>query len=472
MSNLAQSDLLHRSAIALRQSFARRELSPVEVAAAVLDWIRAADEQVGAYLQVSDDKVGEAALESERRYRDKTPRVLEGVPVAIKDIFDTADAPTTYGSPIFSGHRPAADAVAVAHLRNAGALLVGKTRTDEFAYGITCANTRFGPSRNPWDPARVAGGSSGGSAAALASYQTALALGSDTGGSIRVPAAFCGVVGFKPTWGRISTEGMFPMARSLDHAGPMARTVADAALMFSVLAGHHGGRSQGVPQAHERQGDEGLRNLRVAVCPDLQLVELSSPVQRVFDEAVSVCASSGARIVECRFANASAIMPTFLTVQRAETVFSHERRGLFPARRAEYSEDIRERLEVAASVELPRYLEALEKRDELDRTFGRLFNEADLLVTPLAAQAPASLETPALEDAVRDTTMFFTVPENLLGMPACAIRAGFDELGLPVGIQIVGPRDSDERVLRAAETISRATQPVQNVMPALEPLLA
>src|SRR6478609_5185792 len=246
------------SAIELRAAFASRELSPVET----LDYVTRREE-LGAFVTLDLERAHAEAVRAEQAYADDEARPLEGLTLAVKDLFDTAGLRTTYGSRIFATHVPAADAWAVRKARDAGAIVLGKTLTHEFAWGITSVNRHFPPLCNPYDGERVAGGSSGGSAVALATGQAALALGTDTGGSIRIPASFCGVSGLKPTFGRISTEGVYPLARSLDHAGPMARTPEDVRLFYEALVG--------------RAQDEPAR--RIAVCPDLHVRALEPGIQ-------------------------------------------------------------------------------------------------------------------------------------------------------------------------------------------------
>ena len=250
-----------QTAVELRAAFAARELSPVELIDAAAE-----HPELGAFITLTLDAAREQARAAERAYRDGTARPLEGLTLAVKDLFDTAGITTTYGSRIFKGHVPQADALAVRSApRTPARSSSARPLTHEFAWGITSHNPHFAPCRNPWDPERVPGGSSGGSAVALATGQAALALGSDTGGSIRIPAAFCGVAGLKPTYDRIPATGVFPLARSLDHVGPMARTPADVRLFYEALTG-----TRAAPEPTPR----------IAVCPDLHLHPLTPGIQR------------------------------------------------------------------------------------------------------------------------------------------------------------------------------------------------
>jgi aspartyl-tRNA(Asn)/glutamyl-tRNA(Gln) amidotransferase subunit A len=378
---------------------------------------------------------------------------------------------------MFSDHVPTADAEAVRRARTAGAILIGKTQTHEFAWGITSVNFVMGTSRNPWDPGRMSGGSSGGSAVALAGQLVPLALGSDTGGSIRVPSGFCGTVGLKPTYGRISTAGVFPLARSLDHPGPMARTPADAALLLGAVAGVDGRdpATDNVPLGDlETDLAAGLAGMRVGICPDLHLVPLASDVDSAFRSAVNSVESLGGELVEVAFPGADLIYETFGVIQRAEALFSHVRAGLFPARRGEYGEDVMGRLELATKVELSDYLAASAERQRIRAAFDRIFDDVDVLLTPVAAGSPLPIgeeKTVHLgkEIEFRELVMSYTVPQDLTGLPACAVRVGFDHLGIPVGAQFTGPSWGEGRVLRASQALFEASPEIQKRWPAGPP---
>jgi aspartyl-tRNA(Asn)/glutamyl-tRNA(Gln) amidotransferase subunit A len=425
----AVSSLADLSASELRARYAARELSPVEVLDDVAQRIAAREPELNAFITLTLDDAHERAIEAERAYGRDGARPLEGIPLAVKDLFDTAGVRTTYGSRIFAGHVPEQDAEAVRLVKQAGAIIVGKTLTHEFAWGITSANPHFGPARNPYDPERVPGGSSGGSGVALATGMCALALGSDTGGSIRIPAAFCGVSGLKPTYGRVSTAGVWPLAPSLDHAGPMARTPADVRLMYDVLAAS--------PPAGEVR--------RIAVCPDLHIHALDPDLQRAFD---AVIGTLDAEVVEVAFPNAGDIHPAFQILQAAEAAHTH--RHLFPAHADEYGADVRARLE-RRDITLRDYLDADAVRVAVHASFARVFQQADLLLTPIHATAPERIGERSEE--FRNRVLTYTVPQDMAGLPACAVPVGFDDLGLPIGIQLTGPSGAEQTVLAAAEAL-------------------
>jgi aspartyl-tRNA(Asn)/glutamyl-tRNA(Gln) amidotransferase subunit A len=418
-----------KTAVELRAAFAARALSPVEVVEAAAEHA-----DLGAFVALTLETAREEAKRAEQAYADGTARPLEGLPLAVKDLYDTEGVATTYGSRIFKGHVPKADAYAVRRARDAGAIVVGKALTHEFAWGITSNNPHFAPCCNPWDTERIPGGSSGGCAVAVATGQAALALGTDTGGSIRIPAAFCGISGLKPTYNRIPATGVFPLARSLDHAGPMARTPADVRLFFEALTGTRAHADIALP--------------RVAICPDLHLHPLTPGIQRAFDVAAQALEAT-----EVGFEEAERIYPAFAAIQSVEAALAHT--DLFPARSGEYGDDVAARIERARTVTLEEYVEATAMRERLRVSFARLFSATDLLLTPIHALPPELRGVGA--QSFRDAVLPYTVPQNLAGLPSAAVPVGFDEHGLPVGVQLTGPAWSEGRVLAAAEVLFSAT---------------
>lgn len=466
LANMDVGDLL--------RAFARGRASPVEAVEAVVSRIDAVDGTVGGFTALCLERAREEARASEAAWRRGEARPLEGVPFGVKDLFDTAEVRTAYGSPMFASNVPLRDAEAVRRARAAGAVLVGKTQTHEFAWGITSVNRALGSARNPWALDRVSGGSSGGSAVVLAAHEVPLALGSDTGGSIRIPAAFCGVVGLKPTYGRISGAGAWPLARSLDHPGPMARTPADAALLLAAIAGVDPGdpATGDVPLEDPRGLRLGADGLRLGLCRDLELVPLAADVRAVFDDAVRTLAGAGARVVEVTLPEAELIYPAFRTIQSAEALDVHRRAGLYPARRDEYGDDVRARLDAAVEVTLEQYLRATADRQRVVSGFARVFRDCDVLLTPVSAGSPAkSGEETVLHEGealtFRDLVMPYTTPQDLAGLPACAVRAGFDALGIPVGIQFTAPPWREAVVLRAAQRFCDLTPDLQTRWPVL-----
>jgi aspartyl-tRNA(Asn)/glutamyl-tRNA(Gln) amidotransferase subunit A len=437
------------SAVELLDLYGRKELSPVAAVEALAERIEAVEPAVNAFVTLDLERAREDARAAEREYRSGEPRPLAGLPVAVKDVFDTAGLRTTYGSAIFADHVPDSDAALVRRLRNAGAVVLGKTGTHEFAWGITSVNPHYGSPRNPWNTERISGGSSGGSGVAVACGEAPLALGSDTGGSTRVPAAFCGVVGLKPSYGLLPTDGLFPLAPSLDHAGLLARTPQDISAVLAAL-GYVGLR------------ETSLRGVVVASCPDLGPVPLAQSIESGLADALSTFRELGAHVVELELPEARALYETFSVIQLAEALKVHETRGLFPTRAPEYGADVRGRLERATEVSLADYVEAAQKRRRLEAAIARLFERAALVVTPIA-----SITAPVLspELSVREEIMPFTTPQDLAGLPACAVRAELDPEGLPVGVQLTGEFGADALVLAAARAYVDATPEIQAAWP-------
>ncbi len=455
--------------------FSARRASPVEVLDAFAVRIDAVDSKVGAFTTLCLERAREEARASEAAWGRGEARPLEGVPFGVKDLFDSAGVRTTYGSPMFASHVPAKDAEAIRRARSAGAILVGKTQTHEFAWGISSVNELMGSTRNPWALDRISGGSSGGSAVALAADELPLALGSDTGGSIRVPSSLCGIVGLKPTYGRVSLAGAWPLARTLDHPGPMARTPADAALLLVAIAGADDAdpATEDVPLG-DVAGElrRGFAGLTVGLCPDLHLVELAPDVRAAYDAAVRAVEHGGARLVEVSLPEAGLMYATFGVTQRAEALDTHRRAGLFPARRSEYGADVLARIESALEVTVEQYLAAAADRQRARAGFRRAFRKCDVLLTPVVAGQPfpemlEAGEHLGCETTFRDLVMPYTVPQDICGLPACALRAGFDADGIPIGVQFTGPPWSEARVLRAAQALFDATPELQAHRPQL-----
>jgi aspartyl-tRNA(Asn)/glutamyl-tRNA(Gln) amidotransferase subunit A len=468
-------ELTYAGAEDLLSEFAAGTLSPVEMLDLVAARIDSVDGLLGGFTALCLERAREEARAAEAAWARGEARPLEGIPFGVKDLFDSEGLRTAYGSPMFAANIPERDAEAIRRLRSAGAILVGKTQTHEFAWGITSVNQAMGSAHNPWAPDRFAGGSSGGSAVVLSAGEVPLALGSDTGGSIRVPAAFCGVVGLKPTWGRISAAGAWPLARSLDHPGPMARTPADAALMLEVLAGPDDAdpATSDVPLGNvSEELRRGLGGLVVGRCAELELVPLAPDIREVFDRAVRTVEAAGGRFVDVALPEAGLIFPAFRTIQAAEALDTHRRAGIFPARRSEYGEDVLSRLDLATEVTLEQYLAASADRQRVRSGFERLFNSCDVLLTPVAAGPPLPIGEEVVvhegrELTFRELVMTYTTPQDLTGLPACTVRAGFDALGIPIGIQFTAPAWHEARVLRAAQGFYEATADVQSRWPAL-----
>jgi len=447
----------------LRKAYAERALSPVDVVSSLLERIERLDGPIGAFRVVLTAGALKDARAATERIASGERGSLLGIPVAVKELFDVAGAPSCYGSEVFAGRVAPVDAGAVAKLREAGAIIVGTTRSHEFGWGITTQHQTLGSTHNPFGLDRTPGGSSGGSAAALAMGFVPLALGSDTGGSIRIPASFCGVAGLKPTYGRVTKRGAIALAPSLDHPGPMTRRAADLAVALEAFSGYDSAEPSTLLAGPGVLDGWSLRGARVGICPDLHLTPLTAEYRRAFNVAVAHLEGLGAAVTKMGFPEAETIRPTFAAIQMAEAHDIHHRvLGTFPNQARAYGPDVRRRLEMAAEVSVGDYLAAGERREVLTGRFDGLFDEIEVLLTPVSAGPPSYVSDPDMVEhdgrsmPLRDVVMDYTVPQDLFGVPACAIRAGTDEDGLPIGVQLSGRRGEEARVLATATRLEEA----------------
>ncbi|MBM4433908.1 MAG: Asp-tRNA(Asn)/Glu-tRNA(Gln) amidotransferase subunit GatA [Chloroflexi bacterium] len=429
-----------------------RRLSAEEVVRASLHRIDRLEPRLRAFITLTAERaIAEARAVS-------PSATFAGAPIALKDLFDTAGVRTTAGSRIFADRVPTADAHVVARLRAAGAISVGKASTHEWAFGVTSQNPHFGGTRNPWDLSRIPGGSSGGSAAALAAGLVHGALGSDTGGSIRIPASLCGVVGLKPTFGRVSTRGVIPLSWNLDHVGPMARTVRDVALLYMAIAGHdpHDPGSADVPVDDALAGIEGgARGLRIGA-PRGHFLERSDPeVARAVREAFAVLEREGASVEECAFPPSEALLDTQRTILCTDAAAFHRER--MAERAGEIGADVLARLRTGAGFSGTDYAAARRRRDEIRHEVAALFARYDVLAMPATAiAAPPAEGADAVAEAARLTVT--TSPFNLTGLPAISLPCGFTASGLPIGLQLAAAPWREATVLRAARAYERVTE--------------
>lgn len=441
----------------------QRRLSPLELTQAHLERIQRVDAQINSYITVT----AEAALQQARRAEQELQRgetvtghplgPLHGVPLALKDLYETQGVRTTVGAKFFKDHIPVADAVAVVQLKAAGAILLGKTNLHEIALGLTNVNPHFGACHNPWALERVSGGSSGGSAAALAARLCLGALGTDTGGSIRVPAALCGVVGLKPTHGRVSLRGVIPLSWNLDHAGPMARGVLDVAMLLQVIAGYDADDPYSVDALVEdycigvRQGVQGWR---IALADDDYFSRTAPEVLQVIQAAAQTFESLGARVEPTSFPDihAAALANGMMVVSDAAAF--HASRLLESPQ--DFGADVLQRLQSGAALPLKEYIQARRTQALLRRQFARFFERYDVLLMPTTPVAAPPIEGPDALELARLLTRY-TAPFNLTGLPALSVPCGFTPEGLPVGLQIIGPHWGEATVLRAGFAYEQAT---------------
>ena len=474
--------LIKTTATELGRRLAAREISAVEVATAFLDRIGAVDERVHAFLHVdAEGALAAARSVDEARARGDELGPLAGVPVAVKDVIATRGVPTTCASKILEGWRPPYDATTVTRLRDAGAVLVGKTNLDEFAMGSSTENSAFHPTRNPWDPARVPGGSSGGSAAALAAGMCLGSLGSDTGGSIRQPAALCGVTGIKPTYGRVSRYGMIAFASSLDQAGVVTVSAADAALVLGAMAGFdpRDSTSVDVPVPDYAAAlERPLTGLRVGILKEFFSEGLSPEIDGPVRAALEVLRAAGATVREVSLPNLPLSVPTYYVVAPAEASsnlarFDGVRFGyrcenpkdlmdLYKRSRAEgFGPEVKRRIMtgtyvLSAGYYDAYYLKAQRVRALINEDFRRAFGEVDLLLGPTTPTPAFGLGDKTDDPITMYLNDIYTIGANLAGLPAMSIPCGFTG-GLPVGVQLIGPHFSEERLLNAAHQYQKQT---------------
>ena len=452
-----------------------REVSPVEVVDTQLARIERLNPRLGAYVTVAATEARVAARAAEAEIaRGGWRGPLHGVPIGVKDIFDTAGIRTTHGSSFYRDNVPTADAESITRLKAAGAIVVGKCNTHEFAAGSTTNNPWYGPSRNPWDLTRSPGGSSGGSGAAVAAFLCAAATGTDTGGSIRSPAACCGVVGLKPTYGRVSQRGIYPNAVSLDHPGPIARSARDAGLLLQGMAGFDGQdpTTEDVPVPDFTAGIEaGVSGLRLALCPDLHYGDLDSTVATAMEAAVKTFAGLGARIETVAFPLREELQRARKAISQAEFLALHRER--FAATPDGYGADVRERLAEAAGTTLDDYVRACRERERVRRAMDELLAEVDALILPVSPCEPPLIVTGTSRINGNEVT-FSAVggpmrgPLNVTGLPGVAVPTGWAPSGLPLSLQIVGPRWGEAKVLRIAHAYEAATPALRNRRPPLD----
>lgn len=411
--------------------------------------------RLNAYITVMGESALAEARNAEREIaRGKWRGLLHGIPIAVKDNVWTRGVRTTAGSKILANFEPERDAEVVARLRAAGAVVLGKTHLHEFAYGVTSNNVHYGPAHNPYDLERIPGGSSGGSAIAVAAGLCAAAVGTDTGGSIRIPAALCGVTGFKPAFGAVPVDGIVPLCASLDHCGPIARAVGDAALMYRAMCGG----------ARERAGGRRpVHGLRLGRPEDYFFERVAPEVMSAVEAAQREFQKHGVRIVPVKLAEIEAANRASLPIALAEAYQYHRQAGFFPARAAEYSEDVRSRLERGAGITAADYLDAREVITRATREFRECAQQVDAVIAPtVPVGAPRigqeRVTIAGVEEDVRGALLRMCRPANLWGAPAISIPCGATPEGLPIGLQLIGFEGREAALLQLAEMYEAATE--------------
>ncbi|MFN8059915.1 MAG: amidase [Vicinamibacterales bacterium] len=450
----APSDLTTLSLTEAAARLRARSVSPVDLTRACLDRIERLNPTLNAFITITGDRALEEARDAEAEIvKGKWRGPLHGVPIALKDIVDTKGLRTTAASELYKARVPDEDAEVVRRLTAAGAVLLGKLNLHEFAYGATSLTSAFGAVHNPWNPSYIAGGSSGGSGAAVSAGLCYGALGTDTGGSIRVPAAFCGIVGLKPTYGRVSTRGVLPLSWSLDHIGPMTRTCADAAAMLQVLAGYDAGDTSSVSRpvpdyAASLRRPTGA--LRVGVPRDVFYASLHPDIDAAMNRALGVLRTLTADVRDVPVPVRADVRAV---VRAAESYAYH---ASHVAKTPElYQPDVLRKIRAGADVTASAYIDAHREMERMRRAVEATFETVDVLVTPTTPVPPIRITASPDED---DERMRDVSPFNLYGLPAISVPCGFTQEGLPIGLQIVGPAWGEDVVLRLGHAFEHATE--------------
>lgn len=470
-----------------------REISSVELTSACLNVIENHDPQVHAFLHVNrEEALKAAAAIDEKRAKGESVGPLAGVPVAIKDVICTKGQPTTCGSRMLEKYRPPYDAHVITKLRDAGAVLIGRTNMDEFAMGSSGENSAYGPTRNPWDLERIPGGSSSGSAAAVAARMAPLALGSDTGGSIRQPAGLCGIVGMKPTYGRVSRYGLVAYASSLDQIGPFATDVQGAAALLEAVSGHDKRDSTSVKQSvpsFTQSVEQPLQGLRIGVPVEHFAEGLDPEVEKSVRGALDVYRSLGAQLVDVHLPHSKYAIATYYLVATSEASsnlarydgihYGHRSEShsgslvdLYESSRGEgFGEEVKRRIllgvfSLSAGYADKFYSKALQVRRLIRNDFDKAFEQVDLIAGPVTPTAAFKIGEKTSDPLSMYLSDIYTISANLAGIPGIAIPCGFTASQLPMGFQLLAPTFEEDRLFRAARMFERETNWHQQV-PAL-----
>ena len=458
------TELCFLSAVELGRLIESKQVSPVEVVEAHLERIEATEPMLNSFITRPGEEALEAARGAEGEIVGGGYRgVLHGVPVGLKDLYYVAGMPNTAGSRIFGDFVPDYDGASAESLKEAGAILMGKLNLHQFAFGPTGHNADYGHMHNPWDPARVAGGSSGGSGSAAAAGQCAITLGTDTGGSIRIPSALCGLAGLKPTYGRVSRYGLVSLSWSLDHPGPMARTVEDCAAALQVLAGYDprdpASANEPVPD-YMGSLSEDLSGLKIGVPREYFEVPVDAEVERLVRAGLETLEELGAEVVEVDWPMYHRSADISKIILYAEAAAYH--RDLLLRRGGEYDPSVRWRFESGLFISGPDYLRALLHRREYTESARELFEEVDLLAGPMepVVAPPIVADSVSVNGepvGVIPALTQYTRPFNLTGYPALTAPCGFSE-GLPVGLQLAARPFAEATALRAGYAYQQATE--------------
>lgn len=436
-----------------------KELSPVELTASVLGRIDAVEDKITAFATVTADIATTAAARAEGEIAAGYYRgPLHGIPIGIKDLYDTAGVPTTSSSRVRADHIPERDSAVVEKLLTAGSVMVGKTHTHEFAFGAVTPTTR-----NPWDLDRIPGGSSGGSGAAVAAGECLVGMGSDTGGSIRIPASVCGTVGLKPTYGRVSRRGVASLSWSLDHVGPLTRTVADAALVMNAIAGYDRADPASVDApVPDFTATPDLAGLTIGVATNYYTERVDPQVDAAVGAAVALLVEQGARKRETEIPLADYILPTEWGIVLPEASAYHQQ--MLRDSAGLYTDEVRMLLEVGELVLATDYVKALRARTLIQQRWRDIFLDVDVLIAPTLAAPAVPVDDSRIgwpdgsTESATDAYVRFSAPANVTGLPSLSVPCGFTDAGLPIGMQIIGKPFAEPTLLAVGQVYESSTQ--------------
>jgi aspartyl-tRNA(Asn)/glutamyl-tRNA(Gln) amidotransferase subunit A len=478
---MTASDLVWLTAADARRKLDQKEISSVELAEAHLDRIDAIDGPLHSYLHVMADVARNQASEADARISRGEAGILTGIPVALKDVLVTVDAPTTAASKMLEGYESPYDATVVKRLRDDGAVFLGKVNTDEFAMGSSTENSAYGVTHNPWDLSRVPGGSSGGASASVAAGEAMLSLGSDTGGSIRQPAGFCGVVGLKPTYGRVSRFGLIAFASSLDQIGPFSRSVEDAAMMLEVIAGNDPNDSTSAPIAVPNFRDSltgDIRGMKIGVAKEYRIDGMEPGVDAATSAAIARFHDLGAEIVEVSLPHTKYALPTYYITAPAEASANLSRfdgvkyglskeanslREMYERTRGEgFGAEVKRRImlgtyALSSGYYDAYYVKAQKVRTLLKKDFDEAFAKVDAIVAPTSPTVAFPIGARTDDPYQMYLADVWTIPANMAGIPGIAIPCGFSE-GMPVSLQVFGKAFDEATVLKVAHAYEQSEQ--------------
>ncbi len=466
----------------LHDKLKRRELSSVEATQAMLARIKATDDRVNAFITVTSEEALKSADEADKRIAAGNIDILTGIPVALKDIFLTKGVRTTCASKILDNFIPPYDATSWQKLKERGAVLLGKLNQDEFAMGSSCESSAFGPTRNPWDLECIPGGSSGGSAAAIAALQATATLGTDTGGSIRQPAAHCGCVGLKPTYGRVSRYGVIAYASSLDQVGPITRDVRDAAILLGAISGHDPLDSTSVNRPvpdYTRTLVPDIKGMKIGLPKEYFISGLDPDVQRAMDQAIETCRGLGAEFIDISLPHTDYAVACYYLIATAEASsnlarydgvrFGHrsgDPKGLldmYCKSRAEgFGTEVKRRImlgtyALSSGYYDAYYLKAQKVRTLIMQDFLKAFEKVDVILTPVTPTPAFRIGEKTNDPLQMYLSDIFTIPTNLAGTCALSVPAGLSSAGLPIGLQLIGRPFGEEEIIRAGYAFEQAT---------------